>query len=137
MMSTFMKTKWIVILGALLVCVQAPAGEVKDIETVAHGQRVDIEKALAPGKVTLVDFYADWCGPCRRISPYLEKVAKEDPEVVLRKVDIVKWGTAVCQQHGIQSVPQVWVFNKQGKLVGKVMGASNQKVDALVAQAKQ
>lgn len=125
-------------LPAMLVTTAAFAGGgAKDIEIITHGARVDIEKKLAEGQVTLIDFYADWCGPCRFISPHLESVAKDDPAVVLRKVDIVKWGSAVAQQYKINSVPQVWVYGKDGKLVGKVMGASKEQVNALVAKAKQ
>ncbi|MSR64420.1 MAG: thioredoxin [Verrucomicrobiae bacterium] len=112
-------------------------GTIKDIEIITHGKRVDIVKKLAPGKVTLIDFYADWCGPCRMISPHLEAVATKDKDVVLRKVDIVQWGSEVCKQYGVNSVPQVWVYDKKGKLVGKVNGASSQQVDALVARARQ
>lgn len=112
-------------------------GNCKDIDVITHGKRVDIEKKLAPGKVTLVDFYADWCGPCRMISPHLEDVAKKDNAVVLRKVDIVEWGSEVCKQYSVSSVPQVWVYDKKGKLVGKAMGASSQEVDSLVAKAKE
>lgn len=112
-------------------------GSAKEIETITRGARVDLAKKLVSGKVTLVDFYADWCGPCRMISPHLEKVAKDDPDVVLRKVDIVTWGTEVCKQYEITSVPQVWVYDKHGKLVGKVTGASSSRVDELIAKAKQ
>jgi len=112
-------------------------GKVKDIEVITHGKKVDITKKLGPNRVTLIDFYADWCGPCRMISPHLELIVHKDKEVVLRKVDIVRWNTEVCQQYQIGSVPQVWVYDKKGKLVGKVTGANSQQVDVLVAKAKE
>ena len=41
-----------------------------------------------PGKVTLVYFHADWCGPCRQVTPALEKMAAADAEIALRKIDV-------------------------------------------------
>ena len=99
------------------------------------GQRVDMQEIVVLGKVTVVDFYADWCGPCRRISPMLENLANADEEVYLRKIDIVKWGTDVTQQFGIRSIPNIRVFNRNGQMVGQ--GTSNIKlVQQYVQQAK-
>ena len=82
------------------------------------GKEVDWADILVPGKVTIVDFYADWCGPCKALAPHLEEIASENPDVYLRKVDIVKWGTPITEQHNISSVPNVRVFDRKGKLVG-------------------
>jgi len=106
------------------------------IEVISHGAQVDITRHLALGNVTIVDFYADWCGPCRQISPSLEQMARTDPEIALRKIDIVNWNTAVVKQFGIHSIPQVNVYNRGGNLVGSVVGADLQAVERYVAQAK-
>ena len=82
------------------------------------GQEVDLSSLMAPGKITIVDFYAEWCGPCRRISPQLEQMAKTDPDVTLLKIDIVNWNTPVIRQFGIQSVPNMRVFDRTGKQLG-------------------
>jgi hypothetical protein len=63
-------------------------------------------------------------------------MAQTDPEVALRKIDIVRPGTAVVQQFNIRSVPQVNVYNRAGGLVGTVFGADFNQVKAYVAQAK-
>jgi len=76
----------------------------QSIEVISHGGQVDINQHLAFGSVTVVDFYADWCGPCRRLSPSLEQMARSDPEIALRKIDIVNWRTAVVQQFNIHSI---------------------------------
>lgn len=83
------------------------------------GQRVDRQKLVMPGKITVVDFYADWCGPCRRMGPHLEQIARSDPEVVLYKVDIVNWETPVVKQYRIRSIPNVHVYNRNGVAVGR------------------
>jgi len=112
----------------------APRGE--PIAVISHGTQVDINQHLAFGQVTVVDFYADWCGPCRRLSPSLEQMARSDPEVALRKIDIVNWRTAVAQQFNIHSIPQVNVYDRSGRLVGTVMGVDFERVKRCVAQAK-
>ena len=79
---------------------------------------VDLNSLMPAGKITVVDFYADWCGPCRQISPHLEKLVSENSDVVLVKVDIVKWGTPVTEQHDINSVPNIRVFDRNRKPIG-------------------
>src|SRR5438046_8955634 len=114
----------------------AVTGRGQPIEVISHGAQVDINKHLALGTVTVVDFYADWCGPCRQLSPSLEQMARTDPEIALRKVDIVNWNTAVVKQYNIHSIPHVNVYNRGGRLVGTVVGADVDKVKSYIAQAK-
>jgi thiol-disulfide isomerase/thioredoxin len=114
----------------------AITGRGQPSEVISHGEQVDINQCLALGNVTVVEFYADWCGPCRRLSPSLEQMAQIDPEVALRKIDIVRWGTPVARQFNIHSVPQVNVYDRGGRLVGNVFGVDFDQVKAYVAQAK-
>lgn len=107
-----------------------------EVEVITHGAQVDIAQHLSSGNVTIVDFYADWCGPCRSVSPALEQMAKADPEIALRKIDIVNWGTPVVKQYNIHSIPHVNVYGRSGKLIGEVSGANAEKVRQYVAQAK-
>jgi thiol-disulfide isomerase/thioredoxin len=106
------------------------------VKVIGHGQKIDLAKCLVAGQVTIVDFYADWCGPCRQLGPQLEKIAKEDPQVVLRKMDIVQWGTPVTQQFGINAIPHVQVYGKTGKLIGEFAGGNVQELRALIAKGK-
>src|ERR1043166_3267147 len=114
----------------------AAARRGEPITVISHGAQVDINQHLALGNVTVIDFYADWCGPCRRLSPSLEQMARSDPEIALRKINIVNWKTAVVQQFNIHSVPQVNVYDRSGRLVGTVVGVDFEKVKSYVAQAK-
>jgi thioredoxin 1 len=112
------------------------AGRGQPVEVISHGEQVDINQHLALGNVTVVDFYADWCGPCRRLTPSLEQMAVSDPQVALRKIDIVNWRTPVAQQFNIHSIPQVNVYDRGGRLVGTVVGADIDEIKRYVAQAK-
>jgi len=100
------------------------------------GEQVDLGSLLAPGKITIVDFYADWCGPCRQISPQLEQLAKSDPDVTLLKIDIVNWNTPVTRQFGIESIPNVRVFGRTAAQVGNATSDVN-LVKKRVEQAKK
>lgn len=83
------------------------------------GARVDMKDLLQPGKVTMVDFYADWCGPCRQLAPHLEQMAAADAAVHLVKIDIVHWQTPVARQYKLRSIPNVRVYDGRGRQVGK------------------
>ena len=99
--------------------VKAAALREERIKIVSNGgQQVDLPALMAPGKITIVDFYAEWCGPCRQISPQLEQLTKDDPDVVLLKIDIVNWETPITRQFGIESVPNVRVFGRTGAQLG-------------------
>ena len=112
------------------------AGRGQPVEVISHGAQVDINQHLALGHVTLVDFYADWCGPCRQLAPSLEQLARSDPEIALRKIDIVNWKMPVARQFNVHSIPQVNVYNRGGSLVGTVNGADIEQIKRYVAQAK-
>src|SRR5438046_2191338 len=103
-------------------------------EIISHGTQVDINQHLALGYVTIVDFYADWCPACRWLSPRLEQMAASDPQIALRKIDIVNWKTAVARQFTIDSLPQVSIYNRAGQLIGTVSGADLDQNKSYVAQ---
>lgn len=88
------------------------------IEVITKGESVDLKAHLDSTRFTIIDFYADWCGPCRRITPQLEAIVKEHPDkVVLKKVDIVSWNTPVARQYNISSIPYLEFYDSSGKKV--------------------
>ncbi|MCB1327597.1 MAG: thioredoxin [Spirochaetales bacterium] len=68
----------------------------------------------------LVDFWAEWCGPCRMVSPIVEELSKEIPQVTFAKLNIDE-NQAVAQKMGITSIPTL-VLYKDGQPVDKVIG---------------
>ncbi|MCB2063896.1 MAG: thioredoxin [Novosphingobium sp.] len=78
---------------------------------------------LNSDKPVLVDFWADWCGPCKMIGPSLEEISDElADKVTIAKMDIVE-NTDVAGQLGVQSIPLLVLF-KDGKPVAKKLGAA-------------
>jgi thiol-disulfide isomerase/thioredoxin len=112
------------------------AGRGQPVEIISHGTQVDINQHLALGYVTVVDFYADWCPACKWLSPRLEQMAASDPQIALRKIDIVNWKTAVARQFTIDSLPQVNIYNRAGQLIGTVSGADIDQIKSYIIQAK-
>jgi thioredoxin 1 len=86
--------------------------------------------------VTIVDFYADWCGPCKVVDPTIKQLAQSDPEIAVRKIDIVNWSSAVAKQYHVSVLPRVEVYGRKGQLVGTVSGADPDQVRQYVTQAK-
>jgi thioredoxin 1 len=78
------------------------AAEPVHVESPAH-----LEELLADG-VTLVDFHAEWCGPCKMLSPIVEELAAETAATVA-KVDIDEL-QSVAREYGVQGVPTVYLF---------------------------
>ena len=94
------------------------------IKTISRaGESVALDKHMVKGGVTIFDFYADWCGPCRRLAPKLESFVQETPNVYLRKINIKKWGSPVAKKYEIHSVPSIWIYDKRGRL-GQKTGSS-------------
>lgn len=72
-------------------------------------------KSVVEGASTpvMVDFYADWCGPCKMAAPVLEKLAKEfNGQLTIGKVNVDEAG-ALAQQFGVMSIPTVVIFHKK------------------------
>ena len=71
----------------------------------------------------LIDFFATWCGPCKMLSPVIEQVEGEHPELKVVKVDVDE-APAIAAKYGIQAIPTLFLL-KDGKMVEKRMGYLN------------
>ena len=80
-------------------------------------------EVLSSDKLTVVDFWAEWCGPCRMVGPVVEQIAETHSD----KIKVVKLNVDenqdIAMKYGIQSIPSLMVFNK-GKEVNRTVGAA-------------
>ncbi len=74
---------------------------------------------IKSGKV-LVDCYADWCGPCRMLSPIIDELASSRDDTSFYKLDVDD-AESICREYGIMSIPALLLF-KDGKLISKSIG---------------
>lgn len=91
----------------------------------------NFESVKASEKTVLLDFYADWCGPCRMVSPLVDEIAEEHPEYLVGKINVDEQGE-LAAAFGVTSIPTLVVM-KDGKTVNQSAGArpKNQILDML------
>ncbi len=108
----------------------------------------DFEKTVLSEGITFVDFWADWCGPCKSFAPIFEKASEENPEMTFAKVD-TEAQQELSQMAGISSIPTLMIFrdgillfNQPGalpgpaleELIGKVQELDMEEVRAEIAK---
>jgi len=99
---------------------------------ILHTNTEEFENTLKQKQVVLVDFYANWCGPCKMLSPILETVSEQLPDnAVIAKLDIDE-SLETAKQFGVMSVPTMIIF-KDGKEVDRLVGLrqKDQIIDAI------
>lgn len=112
-----------------------------DVKTIVEkGEDIaSLEAHVVAGKVTVFDFYADWCAPCRSIDAHMFDVVNKRGDVALRKLNIVNWDSPIAKNKmgKAAGLPYVVVYGKDGKLVAKIAGLQLKKLDEAIAKGAQ
>lgn len=109
----------------------APPKEASRIEHVGDDTFKSV--VLQANGPILVDFYADWCGPCQKLAPVLEEVSQETPAAKIVKVDVDR-NRDVAKQYQIKSIPTLLVF-RNGEVTKRHLGwADKESIKQMLAE---
>jgi len=89
--------------------------------SVIHANKNNFQEVVINSeKPVLLDFFADWCGPCRMIAPILDELAEENPDVKIVKVNVDE-EPELASQYQVMSIPALFVI-REGKIVAQSLG---------------
>jgi thiol-disulfide isomerase/thioredoxin len=105
------------------------------------GEQADIEKLAHYGKITIFDFYSEYCPPCRMISPRLEKLDRKREDIVVVKMNInrknvqgIDWNSPLARQYDLRSIPYFIIYGPDGKLTHEGNSATQRVAQLLTAE---
>lgn len=87
----------------------------------------NFQEVIGSDKLVVIDFWAEWCGPCRMVGPIVEELATEyEGKAIIGKVDVDS-NDEITSKYGIRNIPTI-LFLKNGELVDKQVGAAQKSV---------
>ena len=85
----------------------------------------NFESIINSGKTVLIDFYADWCGPCKMMAPIVEEIAEEIADITVGKINVDS-ESSLAAKFGIMTIP-TFVVIKDGEITNQISGAMPKK----------
>jgi thiol-disulfide isomerase/thioredoxin len=122
--------------GAYVAWPSPPAGGDIEVVTTNGGEIVpELLPVVVPGKVTVVDFSAVWCEPCKRLDEHMNWVAASKGDVAYRKLDVGDWDSPLAKRylHDVPYLPFVIVYDRAGREVERISGLDVGRLDAAIA----
>ena len=111
-----------------------------DVVSFDGAKKVDLKTITVPGKITIVDYWAEWCSPCHLLEARLQHLLQESPDVAVRRVNVGKWDNAAARQatkeFRLEALPYVRVYDARGKFVDDVTGGSWDKFLKVIEKAR-
>lgn len=97
----------------------------------------DLKEELAPGKITIFDFFAEWCGPCRVLDMRLRELAVTRDDIAIRKVNIVNYKSPVAKHYlrRVRGIPYLIVYGKNGERIARITGLDYDALNKALAKA--
>jgi thiol-disulfide isomerase/thioredoxin len=115
----------------------APEDDVAKISRA--GEAVRLRDHVVPGKVTVFDFYALWCKPCRVVDAHLRQVLAEHDDVALRRLDVVDFDSPLARKYlnAADALPYLLVYDRRGRRIAAIVGIDLTSLDAAIARARE
>jgi thioredoxin 1 len=86
-----------------------------------------LDKVLKTDKPVVIDFWAEWCGPCKMVAPIIEQLAEEYKDnVIVGKIDVDENNEAITK-YGIRNIPTI-LFIKKGQVMDKIVGTADKRL---------
>jgi len=102
------------------------------------GEAVKVEEHRVEGKVTVIDFGAEWCGPCRQVDDMMLRLMRKAKDVALRKIDVVDWDTPVAKAYlnKAPELPYVIIYGKDGREITRFPGLDLDRLRKAIEQGR-
>jgi copper chaperone CopZ len=111
-----------------------------DVVSFDGAKKVDLKTIAVPGKITIVDYWAEWCSPCHFLEKRLQNLMNQNPNVALRRVNVGKWDNEAARQataeFRLEALPYVRVYDARGKFVDDVTGGSWDQLLKVIEKAR-
>ena len=110
------------------------------VQLVSDGRDLPaLEPHRVPNKITVFDFHAAWCPPCRKVDEHLYPTLAKRQDIAVRKIDVGSWDTPVAQRwlNEVPELPYLIIFDKKGRKVAAIAGAKLEELDRALAEASR